>query len=309
MKKFVRHILIFIVLFASIFIGLNIYQVSRPYEPKHFHKKYAELFNNNSTPDKVSGIIIGNSTVAYSLIPSILDATGVRYYNFGYGRAELKFYEDWLEHVFSEYDQQVTHCIISVDRFFFSTKNGRVLEQDAEYMPLTALGNLMLADDLNATSLFLNQFPAFKYRRKLFRTLFESKGPVYFQLDKYDRGYIPFNRPFDANNVRVQRNESILSEEIQVSFENLLKRLLNAGIHVKMVMPPEYNFNSDKNSSLLPYLDQISERFGIPFYNFNGAYAHESFLDVDNLSDSRHMNEKGSKILSQLLVEAINSNE
>ncbi|MFY0591957.1 hypothetical protein [Roseivirga sp.] len=309
MKKFVRHILIFIALFASIFAGLNIYQASRPYEPKHFHKKYAELFNAKSSPDKVNGIIIGNSTVAYSLVPSILDATGVRYYNFGYGRAGLNFYEDWFEHIFSEYDQQVTHCIISVDRFFFSTNNGRVLEQDAEYMPLTALSDLMTADGLNATSLFLNQFHAFKYRKKLFNTLFESKGAVYFQLDKYDRGYIPFNRPFDANNVRAQRNYFKLSEETQASFENLLKNLQNAGIQVKMVMPPEYNFDSDKNSILLNYLDHISQEMKVPFYNFNGVYAHESFLDVNNLSDSRHMNEKGSKLLSQLLVEAIKSNE
>ncbi|GAB5525400.1 MAG: hypothetical protein Roseis2KO_32720 [Roseivirga sp.] len=310
MKKFVQHTLMFLALFGVIFSGLNIHQANHPFEPTHYHKKYAALFTSQESDQDINGIIIGNSLAAYSLKPSILDQTAVRYYNFAYGRADLDFYMNWFDHIFPLYDRPVEHCIISVDRSFFNPGRPRLVEQDSEYFPLQGFTDIILNSDMNSTSLFLNKFPAFKYRKELLKTIFEEQKPEIFETDKYDRGYIPYNKPFKARHfVKKQITQVEISNEKRVRFENLLTRLQEAGITVKMILTPEYGFSPEKNSVLLNYLNDVSVRFSIDLYDFNGKYANVNFENAAYYSDMRHLNEAGSDLLSSLWVKAIGSTD
>ncbi len=300
----------FLALFGIIFSALNAYQANHPFEPTHYHKKYATLFTGQESDEDINGIIIGNSLVAYSLKPSTLDQTAVRYYNFAYGRADLDFYIDWFDHIFPLYDQPVKHCIISVDRSFFNPGRPRLVEQDSEYFPLNGFTDIILNSDMNTTSLFLNKFPAFKYRKELLRTIFEEQKPEVFETAKYDRGYIPYNRPFaDKNFINKQNTQVEILNEQRVRFEHLLTMLQEADIEVKMILAPEYDFSPEKNSGLLDYINDVSDRFSIDFYDFNDTYADVNFKNAAYYSDSRHLNEAGSDLLSSLLVKAINSTD
>lgn len=310
MKKFLVHIGLFLSAASLIFYGLNVYQKKNRFEPPIYYDKYAELFKDASEIEaNYDGIIIGNSKVAFSLMPSLLDESGIRFYNFGYGQGTNDFYETWIKYLLQRNDRNIRYCILSVDRAFFKPFHGRKFEQDAEYFSWEVLKYLLTQKELNRTGLILNSFPAFKYRKKAFDPLFEKESEVYFKLGDADRGYIPFVKPFISRNLRQRKaSEFVVTDKQNRKFKNLLNKLKNDGIKPYIIMPPEYAFQKEASLNLKSYLTKLTEERGIPFFDFNDEYHNPIFDDSAYYSDHIHLNDRGSRVLSKTLSDLIINN-
>lgn len=309
MLRFCKNIAFFFGIVVLIFAGLNVYQSNRMYEPS-VSRKYDELLSKSAPKDTINGIIIGNSKVAYSLRPSVLDQTGVKYYNHAMGRANLSFYQSWFSLLFTEYKRPIDHCIIAVDRYLFQPPQKRVIEQDAEYLSWSSFWNLLSEEEVNTTSLFLNKFAAFKYRKQLLSSFSKSNKKDYFKTAQYDHGFIPFERPFNpAAFKRFGGKEFTIATKKKNDFENILKLLLKKDIEIYLVMPPEYNFPDKATMHMKSYLDSIQRNDKVTLFDFNNEYAVNEFNDPAHFSDPQHLNSRGSILLSQALVKAINDHK
>lgn len=148
-----------------IFISINIFQSHFNDDYPHYKLQYSETTNITSS---YNGIIIGTSHATHSIRPSYLDSTGISFYNLSLNGSNPEFYLNWYSEIFEKYHPKIKYCIISVDNYFIANKGYRELEQDSEYFPIGTTVDLFFSNkNINKTALFLNSFPALKYRTRV----------------------------------------------------------------------------------------------------------------------------------------------
>lgn len=307
MKKFVIHILLFSSILIIVFTLLNTLPAYHRYEAPQYKTQYGELLGTSRKHQDINGIIIGTSQTAYSLRPTVLDQTQVSYYNFGYGRGNPEFYLKWYDEFFTEHYPKVQYGIISVDRFFLQNRNGRVFEQDSEYLPESTVLDLLGNENIDNSSLIAHRFPAFKYRKKLLSTLVPKRQTTPFDMNDFDRGFLSYNLPYSVKSFRRKTGSTFsVSSKAKDDFNLLIDKLFSSGMELYFVMPPEYNVTPDQYREIRAYMQTLSAKYDIPFFNFNDEYRLDAFENTENYSDPSHLNRKGSLIFSQALADAIN---
>lgn len=304
MKLFIQNGLIFFLILLGIFGSINIFQSTYNDEPIHYSLQYHETTNKTS---KYNGIIIGTSHATHSIQPSLLDNTGINFYNLALNGSSPEFYINWYTELFLKYHPRVDYCIISVDNFFFSSFSWRMFEQDSEFFPRSSLIKFLLSKNkYDKSLLFLNSIPAFKYRNRFKASLKLQTGDPIYNKSEYDRGFIPYEIAY--NQKLFTRDENIdnqLSELQQNSFIKLIELLQSENVKIIIVMPPEYSLDLGEYSSLKKFISQVSLNNNIPFYDFNSEYSDPELHKIDYFSDKAHMNMKGSTQFSKKLSAVI----
>ncbi|MDA3886893.1 MAG: hypothetical protein PF638_14995 [Candidatus Delongbacteria bacterium] len=300
MKKFISDILRFSLLIIAVFIGINYILKYNNLDPPHYSLQYDEVVNKIV---EANAIILGTSHATHSIRPSLLDNSHYKFYNFALNGSNSTYYLNWYRKYFSIEYPKPKLCIISVDWFLFDEKwLWRDFEKDSEYFPSKLFLSLLMGDSkLNKKELLLNRFPFFKYRES------SNKQNSKFFLEDFDKGFIPFYRPFNlANFTLSQKPNSIVNLSLVeiANFKKLIQILLSDKINLIFVMTPEYGLTKEdyKNSESLDFIYTVSKKYNIPFINFNTTHKNSAISDnVENFTDWGHMSKIGSIKFSKLL--------
>ena len=117
----------------------------------------------------------------------------------------------------------------------------------------------------------------------------------------YYKGYIPWERGFSGGTVNQGCNDR---EDQWKAFEKLLDIFVENDIHVIFVEAPEFirGRRTDKMEPNNARIQEVADRYGITFYNYNEELAGDINASPANFSDWGHMNTKGSTEFSKLLA-------
>ena len=309
MKHFVKNYLLFVLLAILIFTSINIFQSTYNAEPTHYRKQYESIINNANV---YNGIIIGTSHASHSLRPTILDASGIRYYNYSLNGSNPEFHYKWYKSFIHYKEIKPKYCLYAFDFFMFDKDLlWRRFEQDVEYFPAHLFVNELLNNDnFNKFDLIVNRFPFLKYRRQIKQSLKLERGSPQFDSNTYDRGYISFSIPFDSIQFKPKLNYKI--DPIQVGyFKLLLKQMLEDNVNIIFVMTPQYGINVNEYYQMesLKIIDYISKELDIPVLNYNTGLGLEfkSYINtnINYFSDWGHMNHNGANIFSNAIAKEI----
>lgn len=118
----------------------------------------------------------------------------------------------------------------------------------------------------------------------------------------YYKGYIPWERSYNGGMVAQMCNDR---ESQWQAFEELLDIFMEYDIHVVFVEVPEYvnGRRENKMEKNNDRIEEIAEKYGITFYNYNEELYGEINESPTNFSDWGHMNTKGSTAFSKLLAQ------
>ena len=298
MKYFIKNFFLFGLVIILIFTSINFFQNSFNTDPIHYRKQYESIVKKSND---YSGIIIGTSHATHSLRPSILDASGIKYYNYSLNGSNPEYYYKWYKNFIHNNEIKPKHCLYVVDFFMFDEEwLIRKFEQDVEYFPFKIfLNELLNTRDFNKIDLIVNRFPFIKYKNKLINSLKLQKGSCTFKSENYDRGYISFTLPFDSLKFIPKLNYKIYPKQIHY-FNLLINLMLKDNIKIIFVMAPEYGIKVEEYYQMksLKFIDYISKKLNLDFLNFNTQY--NSFINKNIIffSDWGHMNHTGAKIFS-----------
>ena len=118
MKIFLKKIIYFTSVLLIVFFALN--QLQKHYNAGVQYNKldYDALFHNNT---KYDGIIIGTSHSAMGIRPSILDSSGMSFFNFATNGVNASYLDNWWEFIYQKYSNyKPQYVIIGVDWFLFN---------------------------------------------------------------------------------------------------------------------------------------------------------------------------------------------
>jgi len=294
MKKYLTHLLCFAILIAFSFFLINILQKFYNTDPAHYKLQYENVISQN---DNTEGIILGTSHATHAIRPTILDQTGIHFYNYALDGANPKFYFNWYNELFK--DKNPKYCIIAFDWFMFDDSwLWRNFEQDSEYFPFNVFYKLLRkTDKFNIEDLIVNRFPFIKYKKNIISSLKLKKGDIRFNPIDYDRGFIPFNIPFDSANYKSNLKYKINKSQLKI-FKFLVAQMYTEGIEIIFVMIPEFGIKKNEYLKMqsIKIINEISQKYNIPILNFNTTLRSSINENIFDFSDWGHMNKKGSII-------------
>jgi hypothetical protein len=305
MKLFVKKIFVFSLLVIIIFILINFFQKKYNIEPEHFKKQYESILNSKN---KMDGIIIGTSHATHSMRPSILDKSGVKFYNYALNGSNPEFYLKWYNN-FIHNKIKVKYCLYSVDFFMFDDKDWlyRRFEHDSEYFPIKVFINeLIFGYGYNKLDLIINRFPFLKYRNQIQESLRLKNGSKDCNVDNYDRGYISYTGHCDDFYTDLGYN--IYPKQL-TSFKLLIKQMMKDRVKIYFIVAPEYRIDPSKYNEMisLKIINSISKKFNIPVFNFNTTYRSDINNNINYFTDWGHMNHRGAKMFSEKLAKVLNN--
>lgn len=301
MKKFLINSLQFCGLLMVLMISINLFQSTYNYEPPHYKMQYEAV-----KQDSYNGIILGTSHATHGIRPSILDETGINFYNFSLNGANSDFYIDWLSDFFFRYDKKLDYCIIAVDNYFLAGNAWRKLENDSEYIPFNAYMSLAVNPKYSLKDLITNRYPLIKHRKRIVKSLQLNKGDSNYIIKEFDRGFIPYEIPVNESYYqRDNRNDVKITSEQKMAFLKLINLISTECRNIIFVMPPEYDIEKSEFQSLNLFMNEISANRKIPFFNFNDDLSNPDFSVMENFSDRVHMNSRGSELFSRELQTVI----
>lgn len=304
MKRFFGNILIIFGVFAAFLALVNQLQGTYNHDPSHYRLQYQEA---QIGAKQYEGIIMGTSHCTHAIVPSILDKSGIQFYNFALNGSNPEFYYNWYNRVFLQNNNKQNYCILGIDWFIFDKERlWRELAQDSEYFKEDLFHTLALSKEY--ATVVSNRFPAFKYRKGVFSSLVLKKGNKSFPLEKYDRGYIPYTTSFDSSSFKVKTEVKIDTSRL-IYFTKLVAQLHEKKVNIIFVMTPEYGIPSEeyKKMKSLQLVNKIAKEFNISFLNFNTSLRSDFNENMLYFSDWGHLSEEGSRVFSQKLSNEIAS--
>jgi len=303
MTHFIKNIFIFLIGILGIFYSLNLFQSKFNIDPEHYKEQYFSATNTTSNTD---GIILGTSHATHSIRPTILDESGITFYNYALNGANPEFYYKWYNDIYLSYNDKPSYCLFAVDFFMFDENwLWRRFEQDSEYLPDEVfLKELFQNKESDKIDLIVNRFAATKYRSQIVSSLMLKHGSVYHNIKNYDRGYISDSIPFDS--IRFKSNLTFKIDESQIKyFKKLLHQMVESNVEIIFTMTPEYKIDVDEYDKMesLKIIKQIAKGFNIPILNYNMEFRSDINQNILLFSDWGHLNHKGAGVFSKKIAD------
>ena len=308
MGKFIRNILFFSLLFGAVAWAINDWMGRNNNEPEHYRKQFEEVVHRTFDAD---GIIIGNSHAVHGIRPSLLDRSGVRFYNLSLNGSNPSYYLHWYEDFFLRHYRKPKYLIYAIDFFSFSYKMSyRTLEDDSEYLPFVDFATLMMkSGKFNAEKLIMNRYPLLKNGKAVIEGKKKLRQDPFWLPEQFDRGFANYETPVEASSFVIPHHPSkIVDEPEEISaFDLLIDKIIADGTKVIFVVVPENGILNHEyaSSTALNHFQQIATKHRIPILNFNTALRTALNDDRSNFNDWVHLNAKGSLAFSEMLADAL----
>lgn len=256
--------------------------------------KYATLFDSRAD---VRHLIIGPSTLAYGLNPAYLG--GERpFYNFAMSGVNPVFTLAWYE-LFRRHHPAPEAVVLSADGFTFRGAMYRRIEHDAGFMPLPVAVEVALRPDSHMVESVLNNLTVLRDRQRLQNFLTGQRQPSELATEHHVRGFVPIRARAFAGTTYPETPYDAAKE---AAFVTLLRRFQSERTQVVMVQAPLLKPGSAGDEADSARLRAIAQAHGVPFLNYNQE--HRSALNhrQDAFFDSRHLNERGTRIFGPMLA-------
>lgn len=305
MKKFIITSLAFFIVMIIPFSIINLFQSHYNTTPEFYKFQYDAVQKRSNY---FEGIIIGSSRSVCAIRPSILDSSGITFYNYSLPAANPKFYYQWYNNVYRNNHPAPYYCIIGFNWYLFDSHIlSRRFEQDAEFFShFLFLKTLLETNDFNKKDVLVNRYPVIKFRKKIVQSLNFQKGNINNPISTYDRGYNSAKSMYNPK--KFLTTKQCLIEPCQlICFIKLIQQLLDEKVKIILVMPPEYGFEPEfyKRSRTLLIINELSKKYRIPVLNFNTELRSYINDDINFFADWQHMNGKGSMVFSRRLAKEL----
>ncbi len=269
----------------------------------HYPLQYEEVFSPRVKADVV---ILGASHATHGINPRHLETDNLRVFNFALNGAGPRFYWEWYQKIFSRYYPKPRCIIYAVHWIMFDDQLlKRKFEMDSKYFPPHFFLKIFWNVE-SGRSLLLNRFAFIRERKQLAGRLFGKRYRDVYPVQKYYRGFIPFETKRNLNNIDpvVPCNK----ETEMNAFERLLDAFEKDGIRVIFVQVPGYlpGRQGSEFSETTRLLHQIAQRRQIPFLDYETEKVSAINTDQTLFSDWAHLNEKGSEAFSKMLARDLN---
>lgn len=263
--------------------------------------KYEELYNSSKPADI---IIIGSSHSAHGINPTEINLPDKRIYNFSFNFAGPRF-QSGLVNLVKKHNKKPELVIFSVDWFMFDDRYlTRSIASDLRFMPLhdqTGLPGIISLPKKLLGRLYVT------HESSLLRSLLDNYTGRQQEIDArvllgdYSAGFTPYDGPFVSyNNIsgKISTDASLMHEFIQ-----LTRSLINDGIQLVFIQPPEYLPESDLNNMSINnrIIAKIAQEHGIPFLNYNDERKSGLNNDSRYFTDISHLNLLGATTYSRVL--------
>jgi len=299
---FTKRLLAFTLILTGVFSLFNFFQTFYNQEPEHYRKQYNSIINFKSEYD---GIILGTSHATHSIRPSILDQSGIRFYNYALNGSNPEYYYNWYNAFLHDKVKKPAYCLFAVDFFMFDKKwLWRRFEHDAEYFPNEMyIDALTEYDGLNKLDLIVNRYPFLKYRKQIMNSIKLEKGSKVFDVKSYDRGYVSYQNAFSSEEFKPLLKYEIATDQVSY-FVSLLEKMQADKIKIVFVVTPELGIDTNVYNTMesLKIIDSIADKYDIPILNYNRKLRSGINTDTSQFSDWCHMNDEGSKGFSRKLA-------
>lgn len=284
---------------------INIFQSQYNATPEFYKLQYYDVQKSST---HFEGIIIGSSRSVCSIRPSILDSSGITFYNFALPAANPKFYYQWYNILFRDNHPAPQYCIIGFNWYLFDSHIlSRRFEQDAEFFShFLFLKTLLGINEFNKKDAVVNRYPVIKFRKSIVRSLNFQKGNINNPISTYDRGYNSSESSYNPKKFLVIKQCEIEPCQV-ICFIKLIQQMVAEKVKIILVMPPEYGFEPGfyERSRSLFIINKISKKYHIPVLNFNTDLRSYINDDINFFSDWQHMNGKGSMVFSRQLTKEL----
>lgn len=303
LAKFLLKLFMAFNLLIISFTLINEFQRIYNTEPGHYKAHYSYL---KDSKESIGGIVIGSSRAVHAFKPSILNRTGIRFFNFALNGAGPEFFYDWYNTLFLQSTFSPSICIISIDFFMFDSEwLSRKVSQDSEHFPpLVFCKELIYGDTFKMKDLLINRLPFLKYRSQIKESLQFNKGDKRFEMSDYDRGYVSYNIPFNNNNFCPNLKSQF--DETQIYFfEELVLQLKSDNKKLFFVMPPDFEVSAEEYQAMktINLVQQMACELDIPFLNYGIDRRSSLNNDINCYADWQHFNNWGSTIFSEFLAD------
>lgn len=303
MKKFIKEISLFAFLASIPFVIINFFQERYNNDPVHYQRQYSALLSEDVDYE---GIILGTSHSTHGIRPSVLDTTGVHFYNFSLNGSNPTFNLTWYNELFLMKHNRPNYCLLEVDWFMFDDYwLERRFEKDSEYFErIFFIKSLFGRNTFNKKHLLINRFPLLKYRESILESIKLVQEDSRFPKQTYDRGYISYNTKYDSTKFKIKESKHFEPNE-QKDFIKLIEQMQEQGTKLIFVMTPEFGVPMEQylNSKTYNIIVESSKKYNIPFLNYNQELRSELNENIDFFADWGHLNDAGSLVFSRMLSE------
>ena len=281
----------------------------------HYEGQFNEMYEQQVGADI---ILIGTSHITHGVNPKYLEKPGRKFFNFALNGGAPSYYKAWYNNVFKKSNYPKPKAIIYGVEWFMFDDNWlwRRIEMDGKYMreviPVEEI-DVKWYDIDGMTTVLFNRIPLIYARDRMPEVFFpkkEEEKPAPQRIrdsngnitTSYYNGYIPYEWPYNGTS-----SEQVLcgdNPKVYEDFISLLDQFKDEGIPVIFVMTPEYIAGRDavQFDEKLAIIEEIAEKYDIPFLNYNVELYSGINEDSSNFSDWGHLNEKGSTLFSQQLA-------
>lgn len=309
MKKFIKNTIVFTIVVLSVAVAADfvISKGLRKTERGHFYTMNT-LMNDSINADVV---ILGNSRVACSYRPSILDSIlNVDSRNLGvsgqpFGVSCLRW------HLYKRNNKYPKLLIINIDYGELEmVSNGYEKEQYYPYMHDSLVKPYL---DLYGFSWTEKYIPMYRYRgdyKLMSIGLMELLNIRHDTKGDYEKGYSNPNSEWNGDKLNYVIQRGKVKDKSNPEVVELIRKIIEDAkrnkVGVVFVYAPlikDLKNNLDDEKSMKAYIG-LSERYNIPILDFSEM---EICSDTSYFQDANHVNKKGADYFTLALAHRIDS--
>ncbi len=261
----------------------------------NYVQAYNELFNGR----RKDNIIIGASHAAQGINPKYIPPGN--FYNFALDGAGPSFILSWYKNLFLKHNQAPKVILYEVDWFMFIPKHlTRRIEHDSRYFPNAVTASLLSDSNIDKTSLLQNKWLV-SSSGMILRKVLKLPNTQADESSRYN-GFVAFSFNSSMDKIDPSAYVGFDDSKMQVFIE-LIKLIKEHKSQLILVQAPEYipGWGSINviNQNLI--IENIANKYQIPFLNYNGDRVSEINYNKDLFADPGHLNKEGSTRFSKLL--------
>ena len=244
-------------------------------------------------------LCVGNSRATHSFYtPYLNDAYDANAYNFSYNSLKLGVIKVLLEDYLDRYQNPET-VFLEVSEVFSPDSANQFVKYNLYGGYSSRLEDAILQED--PVSHYITEiFPLYRYNTELFQR------SLYY-LNKSDQSWI--NRYTISEELNLLELEGEM-ESFSINASNLetlneiVSLLKESHIEVQLYIAPYLPNYLSHISNLDDQLELLESKTGLSILDLSG-----SLIETDNFSDRIHLNEKGTKVVGDLLMKHVNRSD
>lgn len=259
------------------------------------------------TVEKVDAdvIVIGSSKASHHYVPQMLDDSLVlTVYNCGQDGCFFLYQNCIVNMVLDRYQPKVILWDIQTASF---TSTGLNEYQNIRYLSPYYAQNKWVKSFVNSESdkmEYRMMSRMFGYNSKLLNYVF----PLVTRSSATQKGYVALpNEGYKYPEMKQEKEDGDISDDYLALLNETSKRCNEMGVNLILCISPEFTMKGEKTLEIETAIGDVVANNGAEFLNYNSS---DLFMnDATLFKDPSHLNDKGARFYTQLIIKEIKNNE